>query len=341
MTPPQLSASIADAQWELSTSDAHNATFQQTLKTAGRDVLKEPEYAAALLALWAEDHRVELHGVNEKIVNASVQLEPLRGEQTNASLRTTEPNATVWKFYRTIAPGTHPDVEVPRVVHSHVAEYRGHASMLIDGHEYTLAAASQLIPNAIDAWKIATSEDHRLVEEQAGAMGSALADVHQDLASGLSTGTMAAEEFAAHLRSRAHGFIQQAEELQPFAERIDHIYDQLSGEIGTQRIHGDLHLGQVLWSDQWYFVDFEGEPDVDIQSRTKLMPAAYDVAGLIRSYHYAGLDYPEQLVRAYGRIDDVVLRACLIDRFCYEVAYEKRHRPDWVKVPLRGADDLF
>lgn len=341
MTHPGFSATISNAQWTLATSDTKHKTFHQTLRESDRDVLKNPQHAAALLAYWQQDPRVTLHGTLDAIINSSVPMEALSGEQTNASLRTVGEEATVWKFYRTIAPGTHPDVEVPRVVQSHVAAYHGHASMLIDGHEYTLATASQLIPNATDAWKLATGKDKHLVIEEAGAMGKALAAVHHDLAQGLETGTISAEAFAAHLRQRANGFLQQAEELTPFAEKIERAYAQLDGEISTQRIHGDLHLGQVLWSGQWYFVDFEGEPDVDIQSRTKLMPAAYDVAGLIRSYHYAGLDYPQQLVDSYGRIDDSLVRACVIDRFCYEVAYEKRHRPDWVEVPLRDAEDLF
>jgi maltose alpha-D-glucosyltransferase/alpha-amylase len=55
------------------------------------------------------------------------------------------------------------------------------------------------------------------------------------------------------------------------------------------RCHGDFHLGQVLWTGKDFFIiDFEGEPSRSLGWRRLKRPAAFDLAGMIRSLHYAG-----------------------------------------------------
>lgn len=54
------------------------------------------------------------------------------------------------------------------------------------------------------------------------------------------------------------------------------------------RTHGDYHLGQVLFTgDDFYIIDFEGEPQRPLSQRRLKRLALRDVAGMIRSYHYA------------------------------------------------------
>jgi maltose alpha-D-glucosyltransferase/alpha-amylase len=54
------------------------------------------------------------------------------------------------------------------------------------------------------------------------------------------------------------------------------------------RTHGDYHLGQVLFTgDDFYVIDFEGEPQRPLSQRRLKRLALRDVAGMIRSYHYA------------------------------------------------------
>jgi maltose alpha-D-glucosyltransferase/alpha-amylase len=54
------------------------------------------------------------------------------------------------------------------------------------------------------------------------------------------------------------------------------------------RVHGDYHLGQVLWTGKdIVIIDFEGEPVRSLGQRRLKRPAAVDLAGMIRSFQYA------------------------------------------------------
>ena len=157
--------------------------------------------------------------------------------------------------------------------------------------------------------------------------------------------------------------------------------DPLRGHVGVPaatkiRIHGDYHLGQVLWVDNDYVIlDFEGEPTRSVDERRAKFSPLRDVAGMLRSYHYAayaGLfaftrDRPDDFARlepwadlwhqwaaaaflrgyqqAAGRAHFLPTSrgefAALLDGFMlgkafYELAYELNNRPDWVRIPLRG-----
>ena len=146
------------------------------------------------------------------------------------------------------------------------------------------------------------------------------------------------------------------------------------------RIHGDYHLGQVLATNaDFVIIDFEGEPESSITDRKIKHSPLKDVAGMIRSYHYAvsaklfnsaeteGLD-PNHLQRVSDRwfylIRDTFLNAYLdtfgaphplfknnseinflllmylLEKAVYELGYEISYRPAWVKIPLKGIIDV-
>jgi maltose alpha-D-glucosyltransferase/alpha-amylase len=68
-------------------------------------------------------------------------------------------------------------------------------------------------------------------------------------------------------------------------------FKQLSDrKISARRIrcHGDLHLGQVLYTGRDFaIIDFEGEPERPIGERRIKSSPLRDVAGMVRSFHYA------------------------------------------------------
>lgn len=147
-------------------------------------------------------------------------------------------------------------------------------------------------------------------------------------------------------------------------------------ELEKIRIHGDYHLGQVLDTGRdFMIIDFEGEPARPISERRLKRCALRDVAGMLRSFHYAAytalvqqvavrdVDIPavapwadlwvEYMSRSFlqtylATVDGasfmpknsadlgVLLDAYLLDKAVYEVGYELNNRPEWLRVPLHG-----
>ncbi|MCL6648525.1 MAG: putative maltokinase [Chloroflexi bacterium] len=135
------------------------------------------------------------------------------------------------------------------------------------------------------------------------------------------------------------------------------------------RCHGDLHLGQVLIREGLpLFIDFEGEPARPLAERRAKHSPLRDVAGMLRSFHYAaamaGLGNPwaswwqgwvstaylaAYLEQAHGapflpaapEETTALLTGFLLEKALYEVEYELDHRPDWVALPLAGLRQLL
>jgi maltose alpha-D-glucosyltransferase/alpha-amylase len=147
------------------------------------------------------------------------------------------------------------------------------------------------------------------------------------------------------------------------------------------RIHGDYHLGQVLYTGKdFIIIDFEGEPARELSERRLKRSPLRDVAGMIRSFHYAA--YFALLKEASIRSEDipvlepwanlwyryvsgvflwsyfktvgkasfiptdreeleVTLKAFLLDKAVYELGYELNNRPEWVIIPLKGIKELL
>jgi maltose alpha-D-glucosyltransferase/alpha-amylase len=180
------------------------------------------------------------------------------------------------------------------------------------------------------------------------------------------------EKLSGNLRTLAAGVIEKQSEIERFARSI------LIRKIEAVRIrcHGDYHLGQLLYTGKDFFIiDFEGETGRLLgQRRVKHTPLR-DVAGMLRSFHYAayaplygeaGSVRPEDTARlenwarfwyactgatflkSYLELMDaplvprspdqlrVLLEISMLDKVLYELGYELNNRPQWIKIPLEG-----
>ena len=207
-------------------------------------------------------------------------------------------------------------------------------------------------------------------------LGMATADVHSAMARVLPTAiadVQTLQTLARSMRERLEAARIAVPELADHAAAILAIFDALEHSdepVALQRVHGDFHLGQVMRTDNgWVLLDFEGEPGAPIAARTALSSPLRDVAGMLRSFDYASryllADQPAAAQLEYRaaewaernrdafctgyakgagrdpREDDVLLRAFELDKAVYEVAYEARNRPSWVRIPLGSIERLL
>jgi maltose alpha-D-glucosyltransferase/alpha-amylase len=146
------------------------------------------------------------------------------------------------------------------------------------------------------------------------------------------------------------------------------------------RVHGDYHLGQVLFTgSDFVIIDFEGEPARPLSERRVKRSPLRDVAGMLRSFHYAAYaalyqredirpgdlpalepwaqfwqarvssaflaSYLETTASAAflppdARSRGALIEVYLLDKVLYELAYELNNRPDWLHIPLVGLTEL-
>ncbi|WP_299336175.1 trehalose synthase [uncultured Psychroserpens sp.] len=175
----------------------------------------------------------------------------------------------------------------------------------------------------------------------------------------------------------AHEFLDKKNEIRKRFVNFD--WTKLKGE--RIRVHGDYHLGQVLVKDDdFYILDFEGEPESTIRDRKVKQPPLKDVAGLFRSFHYAiyatifnNIDLykheQHELFEAgeilyqylkgvflgtyilkiqdanlnigYNQERIFLLKYAMLEKAVYELGYELNSRPRWAVIPLKGISNII
>ena len=243
--------------------------------------------------------------------------------------------------------------------------------------------------------------------DSAQMLGRRTAEVHLALSRDATTAPFATEPFTradadalvadivAQAKRAAATLAERGDRVPPDAAAMAQIVarhaDALTAHLqevrGTEftaaksRVHGDYHLGQVLWSEgDFYLLDFEGEPARPLAERRRKQSPLKDVAGMLRSFGYAAYaaafshtatrssqpDRVEQWARAWqvwasaaflrgyvaaadGAVflpadpvqRETLLRLFILDKAFYELNYELNSRPDWARIPLKGILELL
>ncbi|SDC00994.1 maltokinase [Geodermatophilus telluris] len=313
-------------------------------------------------------------------------------EQSNTSL--VYGQDAIFKLFRRLEPGLNPDVEIHdalrRTENKHIAPLLGHIELQEPGAEPATAAMLQtFVPNASDGWRLATASVRDLYAEgdlhadevggdfaaDSERLGAATASVHADLAQVLPSEPADREWFAASaqaMTARLEQALAVVPQLEEHLAGLRAVYARVADSPETvlrQRVHGDLHLGQVLrTATGWVVLDFEGEPARPLAERRQLDSPLRDVAGMLRSFDYAArhmlVEQPGDPQRAYRAQEwaernrgafctgysaasgmdpcggSPLLRAFEADKAVYECVYEARNRPHWLMIPLQSLSRL-
>ena len=316
-----------------------------------------------------------------------VPVRRLQVEQSNTSVVFAE--RVILKVIRKLEAGINPEYEVGRFLATKT-NFRATPTLLgalqSEGPAgATLAVVHRYIPNVTDGWRYALEHFRRGPRLQPGflgelrGLGQRLGELHHALASSTTEPAFTPEvlhqedvqrwsasiagELGVTIAEASRQFPElenQRERLIEQAKRLAHVTP--SGQ--KIRIHGDLHLGQVLRTEgDWLIFDFEGEPARSFAQRREKYSALRDVAGMLRSFDYAEATVQLEGQAAGERVaparqaflegyrtatrgaaflppDDatfhVMLDAFELEKMLYEVRYELQNRPDWVRIPVQA-----
>ncbi|BBZ56875.1 maltokinase N-terminal cap-like domain-containing protein [Mycolicibacterium phocaicum] len=370
---------------DVSYDDGPGERYQLVLRQGDGEVgdaLGDPEVANLLLRLIADSATVgpvSFAAEPDAELPAGETARVMGAEQSNTSVVFDE--AAILKLFRRVTSGVNPDIELTRVLGQagspHVAPLLGTMS-LDGGPETALGMLARFADNAAEGWDMAVASTRDLYAEgdlyanevggdfagESERLGQSVAAVHATLAAELGTATALFP--VETMLERLAAVTASVPQVREYAAAIESRYRALEGQpITVQRIHGDLHLGQVLRTPEtWLLIDFEGEPGQSLDQRRAPDSPLRDVAGMLRSYQYAafqrlteggGNEQRRKQLAARAREwadrnraafcagyaegggtepDAELLAAYELDKAVYEAGYEARHRPHWLDLPL-------
>jgi 1,4-alpha-glucan branching enzyme len=330
-----------------------------------------------------------------RLPTATGTVKVLSGEQSNSSVIVHDGgSAAIVKFFRVLSEGRNPEVEigaaltqastfeVPATLGWVTGEWQAPLDSAEDEPRTAkgeLAVAHEFLAGGRDAWRLAVNAARSGTDftSEAHALGVATATVHRRLAEalGLAAESAPGKDIAPGVAQRVRqSWVEAGPAVGPFDDALAGLLSQLEGSNAgaLQRIHGDLHLGQILQvpgrpgeQERWAILDFEGEPLRPIAERNFPDVPLRDVVGMLRSFDYAagaaqreqaGVRVPDSWVddcadaflAGYGEITPGTIDrrsplfvALWLDKALYEVVYEMRNRPGWLDIPVNASRRLL
>jgi maltokinase len=343
------------------------------------DGVLDPELALALLEVVTKGEQ------------KAVRMRPITVEQSNTSL--VYDDRIILKVFRRLLDGRNPDVEVTTALFAAGFDHVATPIAAWDDGVEDLAFAQQYLAGGSDGWALALTSLRDLYNDQSSDPAEAGGDFAGEARRlGRITAQMhlaMAAAFGVERRSLAEQWWPAM--IASIDERLREATATIGGGLGEAgasfvealrevtepgpavRVHGDYHLGQVMWTDAgWYVLDFEGEPARPLAERTRPSSPLKDVTGMLRSFHYASraalwdrddeeaatlepvaeaweLRNRAAFLEAYRSTPSIaplvpedepawtlVLAAYEMDKALYELAYEHVYRPDWAAIPLHA-----
>lgn len=344
------------------------------------DAIFDPELALAMLYDLVPDAGVERARV-------------MTVEQSNSSI--VYDDRLILKLFRRLQDGPNPEVEVTQALADAGFPWVAAPLASLTHESLDLAIVQPFLAGGVEGWALALTSLRDLFgvhdthsvpvisandpppqapdpgaaggdfSAEARRLGETTSGMHVALASAFGQGPGDADAWAGDIWAQ----VDKVSHPDFDKDSAGQVVEALRGvDPGPAiRVHGDYHLGQVMRTDAgWYVLDFEGEPARPLAERRRPSSPLRDVAGMLRSFHYAsevamlerdsefeqvGAAWEARNRQAFlegylpgaaeggvlpndGDAVDAVLAAFELEKAVYELGYEQAHRPHWESIPL-------